>query len=796
LKTVARAMIPAILVFSLTMAAAQSARQPRILILNSYHRGYPWTDEQNEGAFKVFKETGLYYDIHAEYLDWKRFPSADHLESSLKYFRRTYAAHPIDVILTTDDRALQFALDHRDEVFSAAPVVFGGVYPDDAARMIEGKDKVTGVYQRMDIEGTLRTALAIQPNPQAVYVINELSESGHGTEREMERVVSAMLPGIEMVSLSQLSLDEIKQVVSTLNQTSILIIGSYGFDRDRAIHHPEVLAREVSRASAIPVHLLFSQGFGTGALGGSLLSGERQGEIAARLALRVLSGEDMSAVRPVQNPRFDLRYDFRAIRRFGIPISLFPPGAKFVNREAPFLELYRVEATITAIAFLALIALVMALAAQVKKVRRIAFVDQLTGLPNRAAAPEITRRMIAHTSPGKKCGLISIDIDNFKYVNDTFGHAAGDKVLAAAARALESVSGELLALARLGGDEFALVAANRDRKEIEALASSALAALGQRMTVDGRLHFLTASAGIAVYPDNADRFHELLQNADAAMNRAKSAGKTQYRFYTVEMYRTLQERMDIELGLRSAIEAGEIFVVYQPQVRVASGRVEGFEALVRWKRPGYGVVSPATFIPVAEESGQIERIGLFVLTEAARFSARAEATGRDDFCISINVSAKQFNDPDFAAKMMRAVTEAGARPGHIAIELTESLMMESMEDVSAKLAQLRTSGFLVSLDDFGKGYSSLTYIKELPIDLIKMDKAFIDDMLRDERSRKLAKAIVCIAHDLGLRVVAEGVEVEAQARYLAEIDCDFIQGYYFSKPKPETDAIADLNRYF
>jgi hypothetical protein len=178
--------------------------------------------------------------------------------------------------LTTDDRALQFAPDHRDEVFSAAPVVFGGVYPDDAARMIEGKDKVTGVYQRMDIEGTLRTALAIQPNPQAVYVINELSESGHGTEREMERVVSAMLPGIEMVSLSQLSLDEIKQVVSTLNQTSILIIGSYGFDRDRAIHHPEVLAREVSRASAIPVHLLFSQGFGTGALGGSLLSGERQ----------------------------------------------------------------------------------------------------------------------------------------------------------------------------------------------------------------------------------------------------------------------------------------------------------------------------------------------------------------------------------------------------------------------------------------------------------------------------------------------------------------------------------------
>jgi len=431
-----------------------------------------------------------------------------------------------------------------------------------------------------------------------------------------------------------------------------------------------------------------------------------------------------------------------------------------------------------------------------RKTRYIAFYDQLTGLSNKMTVFKTGDKLLNLNEPPNTAGLLYIDIDNFKYLNDTFGHEFGDKVLIALAAILRGKIGKDVRVAHFGGDEFLIMVLNSSPTDIIAYTENLLSLLGEKMDIDGRELFLTFSTGLALYPEHALQFSELIQNADTAMHRAKLSGKTRYILYDDTMFHALRQRMEIENGLRGAIERGEMFVMYQPQINLVTGRLDGLEALVRWNNPHKGLVSPDDFIPIAEGTGQIEKIGLFVFTSAVRFIKLAESAGHTQFSVSINVSVKQMTARHFVEQLIGIIDAEGVLAGRITIEVTESVLMEAAEEIRDKLARLREAGFRIALDDFGTGYSSLTYLRYLPVNYIKMDKSFIDDMFADERSKVLTGSIIQICHDLGLQIVAEGVELGEQMVFLRQKHCDLIQGYYFSKPGKADDVLELLERLF
>jgi len=333
-------------------------------------------------------------------------------------------------------------------------------------------------------------------------------------------------------------------------------------------------------------------------------------------------------------------------------------------------------------------------------------------------------------------------------------------------------------------------------EEMEKYGKLAIKLLSRRLEIDGRNHFLSASAGIALYPEHASNLEELFQKADAALHRAKFTGKMKFFMFDSSIQSELLKHMELESGLRNALENNELYVAYQPQISMASHKIAGFEALARWNNPGKGNISPADFIPVAEETGQIDAIGLFVLKAAVAFIKRAETVGHTGFTVSVNVSVKQLHDEDFVKKIIRILLIGDVKPARIALEITESFMIEDLDPVIARLNELKAAGFLLSLDDFGKGYSSLSYLRTLPINYIKIDKCFIDDILSRGSTVPLAKTIIALSHQLGLQVVAEGVEQKEQLDYLIENDCDYIQGYYYSKPGSEDTVLNQLELSF
>lgn len=430
-------------------------------------------------------------------------------------------------------------------------------------------------------------------------------------------------------------------------------------------------------------------------------------------------------------------------------------------------------------------------------VEQLAYFDTLTGLPNRVQAIEIIELVIRDDqNEHQKNALLFIDIDNFKYINDTFGHYFGDKILIRVADKLKTLISERVKVARLGGDEFIVFILDTSFEEVEEHAKNILSLFSQNIEVDGIINYLTVSIGVSIYPDHATSYNELMQYADTAMYKAKAAGKTRYEFFDASVHKELLERVMLESELRKAVKNKEFAIYYQPQIDIHTGKIKGVEALIRWISPKFGLISPAKFIPIAEETGQIIEIGTFVLKSAAQFSKRLQNMGYGHLTVSVNVSINQMKEKRFTDKFIQIIKECDVNPDRLVLEITESVLIESFEEIRHKLMLLRDQGFKIALDDFGKGYSSLTYLKLLPISILKIDKAFIDDLLVDPTGRALTTSIIDIAHQLGLNVVAEGVEVKEQFDYLLQYNCDSIQGYLFSKPLVEDELVKILEKNF
>lgn len=418
------------------------------------------------------------------------------------------------------------------------------------------------------------------------------------------------------------------------------------------------------------------------------------------------------------------------------------------------------------------------------------FFDTLTGLPNRIKAFHIVDEHIKHhIDPNHKDALLFIDIDNFKYVNDTFGHIYGDELLAKVAEKLKTLISDRIHVARFEGDEFFVFILNTNDEEVKEISKRILSLINEQMEVQGKSSFLSASIGIALYPDHANNFEELMQFADTAINKAKYSGKDRFEFFDYKQHEKLKNRVEITSQLRNAIDNNELLLYYQPQLDMKSCKITGLEALIRWNNPNQGMISPAVFIPIAEETGLIIDIGNFVFRESASFIKQLRELGFDEVNISINVSVIQMNEKNFVSNILDIIKEFEIPPSSITLEVTESILIKSFDVIKEKLEYLRSQGFHISLDDFGTGYSSLTYLKKLPISCLKIDKSFIDDIATNEIDKGLTVSIIQIAHQLGLSVVAEGVEQMEQYHYLFDNECDSIQGYYYSKPLPVEQVV-------
>jgi diguanylate cyclase (GGDEF)-like protein/PAS domain S-box-containing protein len=419
--------------------------------------------------------------------------------------------------------------------------------------------------------------------------------------------------------------------------------------------------------------------------------------------------------------------------------------------------------------------------------------DLLTGLANRALLQDRIEAAIALAGRDTAVWVAALDLDHFKYVNDTLGHGAGDEMLKAVAARLLRVAGPADTVARTGGDEFVLVLPGRaDESEAAATAKAVLEALAEPLSMHGQELVMTGSAGLAAWPADGNDAATLVQHAEVAMYRAKDLGRNAVQFYTPAMNARARERMALEGALRSALQHGEFELFYQPQVDLLSGSVVGLEALIRWRHPSLGLVRPDRFITLAEETGLIVPIGAWVLRTACRQSRDWEHAGFGPLRIAVNLSARQFAEPGLVRDVARVLEETGLAPTSLEIELTESLVMEDVEAAIRTMGELKLMGVKLSIDDFGTGYSSLSYLRRFPVDVLKIDRSFVRDITSSEDDAAMVAAIIELARGLRMRVIAEGVETEAQLDYLKRRGCDEVQGHVYARAASGADVEAML----
>jgi diguanylate cyclase (GGDEF)-like protein len=442
-----------------------------------------------------------------------------------------------------------------------------------------------------------------------------------------------------------------------------------------------------------------------------------------------------------------------------------------------------------------------------QQIWQLANVDGLTGLSNRRQLSDRLSRMLERAlRRGSRVALLCLDLDHFKRINDSFGHPVGDQLLRDVAQRITDVvrSSDLLAkgptgagplqLSRLGGDEFVIALGDVDHAERAGhVAQRVVRALEMPFVIDGRSLIVTGSVGIAVSPSDGSDVDTLIRNADTAMYHAKQCGRSNYQFYASSMNEALKRRLELEMRLRAALEESRLELYYQPKVSVATQQLHGFEALVRWNDPDRGFISPAEFIPLAEDSGMIATLGEWVMRTACEQMCAWERAGYEPVQISVNVSRRQVG-PDLIPLVSQVLAQTGLDPALLCLELTETALMQDERAAAEILRTLRRSGVKISLDDFGTGYSSLSYLQRFELDEIKVDRSFVAEVDTKPGSAAIVASIIGLGRGLALSVVAEGVEEEPHSRFLAKIGCELMQGYLVSKPVPALQAQVFLRK--
>ncbi len=429
-----------------------------------------------------------------------------------------------------------------------------------------------------------------------------------------------------------------------------------------------------------------------------------------------------------------------------------------------------------------------------KQIRNLAYYDPLTQLPNRVLFKERVEQRL-HTAKRKEqiLALFFFDLDNFKMINDTMGHIMGDELLKAVAERVSTVLREEDSLSRLGGDEFTVMLENvQDLSQLTTVANKILSCFHEPFSVEGKEIYSACSIGISTFPDDGGDFDSLIKAADTAMYHVKDGGKNSYQFFMDEMNVKAMQRLRIENDLRNALSKEEFFLVYQPKIDLKKKRVYGMEALIRWKHTERGMIWPDQFIPVAEETGLIYEIGLWVLQQALEDTLKLHQKGFDDLVVSVNVSSVQLKNDLFVDDVLAVIEKTGIECRFVELEITESALVHDIESVLEKLERLHANNIHLAIDDFGTGYSSLSYLKKFPVHTLKIDKSFILDIDKDPDDRSITTAIIAMAKSLNLNIIAEGSETQEHIDVIRELGCHQVQGYFFGKPMPYAEFLTHV----
>ena len=428
------------------------------------------------------------------------------------------------------------------------------------------------------------------------------------------------------------------------------------------------------------------------------------------------------------------------------------------------------------------------------EVRRVGH-DPLTGLPDRnLLADRVEQNILNAKRANKSIALLVMGLDRFTVINDALGYAAGDQLLKEVAERLGKVIRSSDTAARLDGDKFAVMTPISAIDDSVIVAEKVLNAVKKVFHIKGEEVFVTFSIGISIYPTDGEDFNDLLKDGLSAMQFAKSSGGAEYRFFASDMNTKARNRLDLEKRIRSALVNKEFVLFYQPKVDVATNRVKGAEALIRWMDPVHGMIGPSEFIPVAEESGMIVDIGTWCLRQACFQTKAWQDAGYTPIRMSVNVSAHQFKAKDLLDKVKSALNDSGLEPKWLELEITESMLMNDVESAIARMQSVRDLGCGLSIDDFGTGYSSLSYLSRFPITTLKIDRAFVKDVQENQNTKEIARAIIGLSRGLNLEVVAEGAELLEHVEFLKDNGCDIIQGFFFSKPLPAKEFEKKLHR--
>jgi len=420
-------------------------------------------------------------------------------------------------------------------------------------------------------------------------------------------------------------------------------------------------------------------------------------------------------------------------------------------------------------------------------IHKMAYYDSVTNLPNRNMFKEHVNNSLAKNEPNQELAILFLDLDRFKVINDTKGHSTGDLLLKDVAGRLRNVVKSDGLVSRQGGDEFLILLEGKGKEEIEAIAQRIIDVFSRPFFIGSEEVFVTTSIGISLYPYDGEDQETLIKNADTAMYLAKERGKNNFQYYNASLNTQSTRKMELEVGLRKALETNQFRMVYQPQYELVTGKIIGVEGLIRWEHPKLGPISPVEFIPLAEETGLIVPIGKWILRQVCLDHTNWKQNGIGQVKMAVNISVRQMQDQGFVKIVKQVIDEYQVSPDMIELEITESIMQNINHSIVI-LKELKELGVKIAIDDFGKGYSSLSYLKNLPIDKIKVDKSFVDDIVDPNHNGLIAKAIIDIGHIMKFTVIAEGIEDETQVAFLLKNNCKLGQGYYFSKPLPEEDV--------
>ncbi len=794
-------IIPVLLLLLLPInsSAYNMKEQKNILVLNSYNEDMDWTRGLTAGITDKVRQNEDNIFLSFEYMDWKNYPTQDNLDFLHDYYSLKYEEKTFDVVIVSDDMALLFALKNRDEIFHGSPIVFCGVNEKSLSNLDSSYDNYTGVIEVADPTETIKMAKHINPSLSKIYLIYDNFESGITTANMFKEKIDALNMGYKIISLNQLGFHDLLTQLSVLDDQSIVLYATYNSDGKGNIIEYNIGLKQICEYSRVPVYHQYMFGLADGAFGGNLTSPDQYGEYAAELAIRIINGEradDISIVSPDVAKKV-VNYD--QLIKLGIPLDAIPEDVELINKPFSFFETYKMLVEVVTIIIAFLIILVILLLIHNRKMRKmkkkntyLAMHDVLTGLPNRRSLYEDETKLQVEGLKNYSA-LLFLDLDNFKYINDTMGHEFGDEFICEVSKRLLKNMRENFKIYRLGGDEFVILMLQVSTShEVNDFVNLILEDMKSEFVVLGSSLKISASIGVALYPEHGVTVEELIKFADIAMYKAKEGGKNRSVIYEKTMNQDFTDRMIIERHLNFAIENKEFEVYYQPQIKVETQKVTGLEALLRWNNKELGTVPPLRFIEIAEITRLIIPIGDWVFHQACMFAKKLQESRHADVSISVNISVIQILQTDFTQKILDTLKDYDLNPDCLELEITETVMAESIDVILSKLQYLSDHGIRIALDDFGKGYSSLNYLIQLPIKTLKIDKSFIDNISTDKDFEGIVSHIINMGKSLGMSIIAEGVEKEEQLNYLRKYNCETIQGYYFSPPLSQEDVMTFL----